>query len=260
MRGLDPSEFVRLSTIVAEISYRFTPEDETGTSLLPEARKIGYGRRALTGMMTAARKTPGLGAFESALERDLFILLEFDQRVLAWYPQPVTLPVPAGRARRATKYTPDVVIEYAAEPGGTEVSRVELCEVKYREELITDWTKLKPRLKAGRAYARERGWSFQIYTEVEIRTPRLENARFFLSYVNRGTDEMDIARLEYTLENLGVATPNRLFEAAKVGDDEKGRMLGVLWHAIAIGLFEMDFDKPLSMLTPIWRNGRDAIG
>jgi len=56
---------------------------------LPEARKIGYGRRALTGLLTGARKTPGLGAFESALERDLFILLEFDPRVIAWYPQPL---------------------------------------------------------------------------------------------------------------------------------------------------------------------------
>lgn len=96
---------------------------------MPEARKIGYGRRALTGLLTGARKTPGLGAFESALERDLFILLEFDPRVIAWYPQPLTVSVPleSGTGRRASRYTPDVAIEYSAEPGGREVQRVELC-------------------------------------------------------------------------------------------------------------------------------------
>jgi len=206
-------------------------------------------------MLTGARKTPGMGAFESALERDFFTLLEFDRRVLAWYPQPVTFPVPAASDRRASKYTPDVAVEYSEAPGGSDVHRVELCEVKYREELARDWRMLKPRFKAGRAYARERGWTFRIYTDREIRTPRLENARFFLSYVGRGTDEMDIARLEFTLETLGVATPNRLFEMARVTSDEKGRMLAVLWHAIAIGRIAMDFDQPLTMHTLLWPPG-----
>lgn len=253
MKGFVNPEFLRLSTILAEISYRFTADAETaGNFFLPEARKIGYGRRALTGLLTGARKTPGNGAFESALERDLYILLEFDRRVIAWHPQPLTVPVASAPGRRATKYTPDVAIEYAAEPDGKTLHRVELAEVKYRQELSDDWAKLKPRLKAGLRHARSQGWSFKIYTEVEIRTPRLENARFFLGYVNRGTDLSDIVRLEYALQALGSGTPNEIFQEAGVGSDEKPRMLPVLWHMVGTGRVVMDFDKALSMQTPMW--------
>ena len=136
MDGFADPKLLRLSTIVSEISYRFDADDETGgNSFLPEARKIGYGRRALTGLMTGAHKTPGNGAFESALERDLFVLLEFDRRVIAWHPQPFTIPVPKSDGRRASRYTPDVAVEYSAAPNGKTLARVELCEVKYRQEL-----------------------------------------------------------------------------------------------------------------------------
>ena len=216
-----------------------------------EARQIGNGRRSLTGMMTSAKKTPGLGKFESSLERDLFFLLEFDRRVIAWYPQPVTLPVPAEPGRRASRYTPDVSIEYAAEPDGQIVDRVELCEVKYREELRTDWIKLKPRLRTGVRHARENGWSFRIYTEVEIRTPRLANAKYFLPYVSRQVDENHVMRLEQALSRFGVSTPNEVLDAAQQREGERGWMLGVLWHLIAVGRIEMDFDKALTMQSSI---------
>ena len=176
--------------------------------------------------------------------------------VIAWHPQPFKIPVPAGKGRRATKYTPDVAVEFAAQAGGTELHRVQLCEVKYRQELKDDWAELKPRLKAGLRYARSRGWTFKIYTEVEIRTPRLQNARFFLGYVQRGTDAMDVARLQQSLRALGTTTPTALFEDAQVSANEKGRMLGVLWHMVATGLVCMNFDVPLSMQSPIWCHDR----
>ncbi len=257
-RFVDP-KFLRLSTIVSEISYKLDSDTETdGSYFLPDARKIGYGRRALTGLMTGAHKTPGNGAFESALERDLFVLLEFDRHVIAWHPQPFTIPVPKGEGRRASRYTPDVVVEYSASAGGSTLASVDLCEVKYRQELRDDWAKLKPRLKTGLRHAKSQGWNFKIYTEVEIRTPRLTNAKFFLGYVKRGTDFMDIARLQTTLEELGTGSPNEIFRAAFVTPEEKGRMLGVLWHMVAIGRVSMDFDQPLSMQTPMWCDEKPA--
>lgn len=252
MKGCADPKFLRLATIVAAISYTFPSDPETGGNFLPEARKIGYGRRALTGLLTGARKTPGNGAFESALERDFYVLLEFDRRVIAWHPQPIKIPVAGGQGRRASHYTPDVAVEYSAEPDDRTLHRVELCEVKYRQELREDWAKLKPRFKAALRHARSQGWAFRIYTEVEIRTQRLENARFFLGYINRATDAMDIARLEHTLLEIGVSSPNDLFKSAFVTPEEKGRMLGVLWHMIATGRVLMDFDKKLSMQTSLW--------
>lgn len=57
-----------------------------------------------------------------------------------------------------------------------------LVDVKFRREIFERWAELKPRLRAARAYARERGWIYRIKTEVDIRTPYLANAKFLLPY------------------------------------------------------------------------------
>lgn len=81
-------KLVRRSTIVTGISYTFPTDDAFDfPQVLPEARKIGLGRRSLTGFLTSGQKVKGLGPFESSLERDYYVLLEFDRRVLAWHPE-----------------------------------------------------------------------------------------------------------------------------------------------------------------------------
>jgi hypothetical protein len=238
MANSDTSKLLRLSTIVAAVSTVFTADDAIGLSNnLPPARKIGLGRRSLTGFLTSAQKVEGNGAFESALERDYFTLLEFDRRVLAWHPQPVKIKVPG----RANRYTPDVAVEYTDTDDSSNLERVELCEIKYRDEIKRNWTDLKPALMAGRRYARSQGWRFEIYSEVEIRTPRLQNAKFFLGYVERGTDEEDIYRVARALENLGPTTPTKLLDRFDLGD--RGRLMGVLWHMVAKNHVLADFDR-----------------
>jgi len=204
----------------------------------------------LTGFLTSARKSPGFGPFESSLERDFFLLLEFDRTVLAWHPQPLTLPVPATAGLRRSRYTPDVAVEYADVPGGSRLARVELCEVKYRDELKANWKLLKPKLKAGVHHARVNNWRFRIYTEREIRTPRLTNAKFFLTYRERATDGDDIYRIASVLRQLMHGTPAEVLASPLLCDD-RPRLLGVLWHMVSVGIVELDFDQALSMSSPI---------
>ena len=247
------SQLLRRSTILAATSYTFPAEDAIGfPDVLPEARKIGLGRRSLTGFMTSGQKVEGLGPFESSLERDYFVLLEFDRRVLAWHPQPFRLDVPAGGGKRARRYTPDVAVEYTKVPDGEELDRVELCEIKYRDELKNKWYDLKPLLKAGVRHARLHGWQFRIYTEVEIRTPRLWNAKFLLPYGRQGASGEDIARLGLNLEALGPCTPSTLIERDNADSAERGRLLTALWHMAATGLIEFNLDEKMNMNSRIW--------
>jgi len=201
--------------------------------------------------LTSARKSPGLGPFESSLERDLFILLEFDRMVLAWHPQPFTLPVPAQDGFRRSKYTPDVAVEYASVPDGKDLDHVDLCEVKYRDELKANWDILRRKFKTGFRYARHQGWRFRILTEREIRTPRLGNAKFFLTYRERATDIEDIYRLATALKREGTSTPSRLLSSPSLNDLDRGRTLAVLWHMVAVGKVQLDFDTELTMASPI---------
>lgn len=246
------SQLLRRSTILAATSYTFPADDAIGfPDVLPEARKIGLGRRSLTGFMTSGQKVEGLGPFESSLERDYFVLLEFDRRVLAWHPQPFRLDVPAGSGKRARRYTPDVAVEYAKIPDGQDLDRVELCEIKYRDELKNKWHDLKPLLKVGVRHARSQGWRFRICTEVEIRTPRLWNAKFLLPYGRQGASGEDIARLALNLEAFGPGTPSTLLGRCQADPTERGRLLTVLWHMAAIGLIEFDVDNKLNMNSQI---------
>ncbi len=245
------SKLARIWPIVAAYSDVFTADDALGfPEPMPPARKIGLGRRSLTGFLTSGRKVDGLGAFESALERDFFVLLEFNPLVLAWHPQPVRLKVPTSEGKRAKHYTPDVAVEYTDAPGGTELQRVELCEVKYRDDLKENWAKLKPSFKAARAYARSQGWKFTIYTEDEIRTPRLKNAKFILPYGVRGIDDGDIARIAMELRPLGKSSPTTFLRRFDVS--ERGRFLGVLWHMVAKGYVVMDFDREITMSSDMY--------
>lgn len=106
-------KLVELTTLVSANTYRFPVEDATGFAyVLPPARKLSLSRRSLTGILPGNKcgaETPA--AFESSLERDFFVLQEFEEGVCRYYPQPVRISVPASEDRRATVYTPDVLVE-----------------------------------------------------------------------------------------------------------------------------------------------------
>lgn len=255
MSRLPGPQLKRIDTVEPEITYRFPEEDAIGyPGLMPQARKIGLGRRSLTGMLTAAKKTEGLGPFESSLERDYFLLLEFDKQVLAWHPQPFKVPYPAENGFRKGKYTPDVAVEYTSIDHGAYLDRVELCEIKYRDDLRANWVSLKTRLRACVRFARREGWKFKLITETEIRTPLLENAKFFLPYRDRDPDLECMDRLENVLSSEGISTPNQLLSSDKLKDLQRGRMMAVLWHMIANGKVDADFKHEVTMISPIRMN------
>lgn len=245
----------RIQTVVPATSYTFPPEDAIGyPGPMPQARKIGLGRRSLTGFLTSGQKTPGFGPFESSLERDYYILLEFDKKVLAWHPQPFKIPYAAENGYRKGKYTPDVAVEYTSIDHGTYLDRVELCEIKYRDELRANWSFLKTRLRAGVRYARNEGWKFRVITETEIRTPLLHNAKFFLPYRDRDTDKNYIELLENALSDEGISTPGSLFGLPQLQNLHRAKMISVLWHMIANGWVDANFNEKFTMLSPIRMN------
>ena len=221
----------RLQTLLAATSYSFPAEDAKGfPNLLPAARKIGLGRRSLTGMMTSGAKVEGPGPFESALERDYFVLLEFDQQVSVWHPQPAEVTGPAAGRSGNQKYYPDVLVERIETVNGEPTQRAELCEIKYREEIFRKWVTLKPKFKACRRYARQRGWRFRILTD---------------------TDWILEHQVMESVRALGETTIHQYMASLPGSQWDKAAVLPVVYYLICRGEIVANLDQPLTPQSPI---------
>lgn len=206
------------------------------------ARTIGTNRRSITGRVAfAGRSIP----FESSLERDFLILLDFDLKVEDVHEQPFRIAY-AGTNSRMHHYTPDFLVEYA---NGTRI----LYEVKYRTNLKEEWAKLKPRFRAAIRYAKQSGMRFSIMTEVEIRgSSYLANVKFLRPYRDYAPNLLIDEHLIRTLAVLGETTPESLLVAAYWTLENRIKAVAPLWRLVATGMIQTDLYEPLTMSTPIW--------
>jgi len=211
-------------------------------------RRVPKNYRNVTGI-TAAAKAEGQAAFESTLERDLLILLEFSPEVRRFEVQPVTLTWLDGDRER--RYTPDALAHFRPH-GGTEPPPL-LYEVKYRDELRADWTKLRPKFKAAVRFAKVQGWRFKLITEQEIRTPYFANARFLQPFVRQGPpaiEDMDL--LDDALLELREADIDELLHAVCRDEWNRARLMPALWYLIGTFHFSTDLHVPLTMKSRLW--------
>ena len=208
-------------------------------------RPLRTSRRSLTGRI--ALEGAGTASFESSLERDWLVLLDFDPRVQDVEVQPFTLTHEhAGKLRR---YTPDVLARFRAEDG--EVLTI-VYEVKPRDELVSHWPEYRPRFKAAFRHCNERNWRFKIVTERHIRTARLDNAHFLRRYRTLPDNQLAQQQLLYTMRALGATTPQALLAASYWAQESQMATLPVLWQLVASRQIETQLDLPLTMSSPIW--------
>lgn len=185
----------------------------------------------------------GAVTYESPLERDWLIALDFDPSVVELMAQPMTLNYQhEGRTRR---YTPDIKATF-------EDGSVIVYEVKPRETLHADWLLLRPRFKAAVRYCRQRGWRFRIVTERHIRTPFVSNATFLRQYRQLPTDWEKEGMLLRSLTATGETTVRTLLRCAYW--DETNRLAAVpyLWKLVATHKIGTALIAPLTMDSVIW--------
>jgi hypothetical protein len=210
-------------------------------------RKIEISRRALTGRV---QSSGGGGlSFESSLERDWLLSLDSSPDVTAIREQPFTL-IYLMDGRRL-KYTPDVLAEHVTRTG---CKRVIVYEVKCRDDLVAEWTNLRPRFKAAVAYCRARGWGFKIVTEEQIRTPFLQNAKFLRRYRAIEGDTLVRNQLLYTFKALGETTPQALLAASYWDEESQLKALPQLWKLVGERVIHAELNDPLSMSCRMWAN------
>lgn len=215
-------------------------------------RKIPKNHLVVTGGYSS-RKNPQIDPFESPLEKDYFLLLDFDEAVLSFDPQPVRVPVP-GVPRG---YVPDVLVHYRLDPvTGLEPKKL-LVDVKHTDDLAKNADKYVLKFECARKFSEEQGWEFRIVDQNQIRTPRLANLKFLRSYRNITPSGEDIERVLSYVDD----TPQfhqQVLDQLALTDDEKLCWLPVIWSMLLTGHLVTDMDTPFGSEVPIARAGDGA--
>ncbi len=213
-------------------------------------RKIGRSHSSLRGKVFSA-KTNQLHDFESALERDYLIILEFDLLIEKFVIQPAEIEyVHEGKTRY---YTPDVLVFYEDYHSVSKKMKPQLTEIKYSDELKRNEKELKPKFDAAEKFAKSKGWTFKVLTEKDIRTAYLNNAKFLLGYKKvSNTNDGDYLLLKELLQKSGATTPAEIIRLASSDWEKQAQLLYCLWHMVADRFVFCDLTIPLTMDSEIW--------
>ena len=205
-------------------------------------RKIPKNYLFVTGGY-ASRKNESMDGFESLLEKEYLLLLDFDDSVEGFDVQPVRISVPS----IPRGYVPDVLVRYRPDVQTGEIRRSELTEVKTTQDLERNDEKYAPKFDAGRQYALERGWMFRIVTETDIRTPRLSNLKFLREYRNVTVGPEDMQAVTERLRRVGGNSSSlALLSDLAPTDDEKLRWIPVIWSMVLNKHLVTDLDEPFT--------------
>src|SRR6266700_4182635 len=171
-------------------------------------------------------------AFESSLERDFLLLLDFDPDVEFYEEQPVKITYRDDRGRRRT-YTPDVFVRYHTDRLQAQHTQPHLWEVKYRDDLRQHWAEYRPKFRVAQRYAHQQGWRFRLVTERHVRTPYLENVKFLGSYRVMHVDDSHQAQLLRILSDVKETDPVSLLALISPDRWRQAQLLPRLWQLIA---------------------------
>ncbi|MBI3239961.1 MAG: Tn7 transposase TnsA N-terminal domain-containing protein, partial [Flavobacteriia bacterium] len=137
--------------------------------------------------------------FESSLEKDFALMLEYHPSVKVYIEQPITIEYNLDDKTRV--YTPDFLIHF-----NEDSVKPWLCEIKYRDDLTINFSKYKARFKAAKRYCDEQGWEFKIISEFDIRTDLLDNLKFLSKYDLEFVEEGCLTLITERVQNLGHTT------------------------------------------------------
>ena len=210
-------------------------------------RKIPKNYLFVTGGYSS-RKNEEMDAFESLLEKDYLLLLDFDDGVEAFEVQPVRIPV-AGVPKG---YVPDVLVKYRPDVETGAVRKSSLVEVKTSEDLERHAEKYAPKFAAARQYAEERDWEFITVDQHVIRTPRLANLKFLREYRNVTPSAGDVqAVLDAMAKAGGETSLQSLLLALSSTDEDKLYWLPIIWSMVLTRHLVMDLDLPFTNDVPL---------
>ena len=200
-------------------------------------RKIKKSYRSVTGYFMSRKNMKQL-AFESTLEHDFFLTLEFDPSVVSFEEQPFKLRYECDGSNRF--YTPDALVHYH--------NSSTVFEVKYKNELDSD-EKLRQKLSCiAHQIESEDKYNFMIFTDTTCDQVYLQNLKFLYKFAFLKNTEKFDERFISVCENLSNAISLMDFlYAIDTDSSSHGKIIPYLWHFIALNPNIIDLTQKLSM-------------
>lgn len=214
----------------------------------PPARKIGRSSSSMTGAV--ATRFGYAVPHESFLERNHTFIFDFDLSVSAIKSQPLAIKyIDADGVKRT--YYPDLLVCFHPVGRRRDPPPPWLCEVKYRDQLISKRDEFLPEFLAAHQYARKNGMRFKILTDTAINSDYLANIIFLRRYrYDPRTPEIE-AILERTLRTLGESTPESVLAASFHVKNRRMEAVAPLWQMVLSGMIKVDLSTPLTMVSPM---------
>lgn len=186
-------------------------------------------------------------AFESPLERDFYLITDFDPTVIAIQHQPVKIGLDA--LGRPNHYCyPDALVK--RQVGSKTLTT--LYEVKSSSELEQKLEEYTPRFQVIEEYCSAKEWEFEVITEIEIRSEKLKNVKFLRGFLEYPVDEIALAHVRRFLggsEQQSIATCLSNFCN---NDSQKAVWFTHIWTFIAQSKIGADLETEFSLLTPLF--------
>ena len=221
-------------------------------------RKIGYTYGSVSGLYPF-RGEKSI-AFESPLERDFLIMMEFNDAVVDVIGQPMTFEY-EHKNGKIVPYTPDFLVYFKSKGNGyiPNVSpKPLLVEVKPRDKLQKYFSDYRHRFQIAMSYAMSNDMVFKIYDDKRIRGTYLENIMFLRRYRKYAYPDVEEDRILSHLATVGHTRVDHLLAFLYVTDSERGLGLGQLWQLVANKKVECDLMRPLGLGITIWLSEKNT--
>jgi len=201
-------------------------------------RKIKKNYRSVTGVFYSHKNNQHI-AFESTLERDFFLLLEFDSMVDAYEEQPIELQY--FYLNKKIRYTPDCIVHYI-NPNKPPC----IYEIKYSDEIKDKKVFLKQKFDQIEQYLYDNDMDFKLFTELDIRTQRLENIKYLYKFASIDKNEAYIERIENLFKGEENLTFLELLKKCSEDKYEQATFTPYIWNMIYLRLLYVDMDQVIT--------------
>ena len=198
-------------------------------------RKIPKNYRSLTGAFYSFKNKRSL-LFESKLERDFFLSLEFDKEVTSYEEQPMKLSY--RKNGRIYPYTPDCLVHYIDKKSC-------IVEVKYSDEIKEKKVFLKEKFDQIEEYLEENDMTFKLFSDLDIDSVSLENMHFIYNYVNI-RNQAKVEEVKRALDGIDSISYEELLLSLSHDRYKRTEYIPYIWYLVLLGKLQIDFQKKIS--------------
>lgn len=203
-------------------------------------RKIKKSYISCTGYFASYKNKTQI-AFESVLERDFFMMMEFDDNVVSYEEQPLTINYTYldGKNR---KYTPDILVTYKDKTQ-------KVIEIKYENELVNNIELQKKLGLLSKQIKQQLNIPFYVYTDKTIGKQLLLNYKFLYNFVFIPVDFNKTNTINNILNNTDEISVRELLDKLHSNKVKQLHYLPYIWNYVFHNINVINKFEKLTMKT-----------